>query len=238
MTTTYRILGVINLQTKKSKNTSPPIKQKVYTYLRDKIVKGELKGGDFIEEEVITHEMGFSRTPVREAFLKLEAERFIDLIPRKGARVRQVTGSEIINIYETRRLIEEHAATRICVEGIPVPEKMMELHHAMVECYEAKKEDLRAVDFYKHIFMDIGFHGAMVEAIGNPVLLEMYEAMQNRKIQVAYTALSMDPERIHTIIEEHTEIVEALSDRDVTRVVAALEQHLKPIDSIISRLPA
>ncbi|RCW99642.1 GntR family transcriptional regulator [Marinomonas foliarum] len=222
---------------KKVKVNNPPIKDKVYTYLRDKIIKGEINSGDFIEEETITNETGFSRTPVREAFVKLEAERFIDLIPRKGARVRQVTGTEIINIYETRRLIEKHAAKRICEENIVVPVKMIDCHESMIERYEAYKDDLNEIDFYQHIFMDVAFHGSMVAAVNNPVLMDMYEAIQNRKIRVAYTALSIEPERIHLIIKEHTEILDSLLKRDVSRVVDALENHLKPLDSILSRLP-
>lgn len=214
----------------KAKKRTLSIKEKVYSYIRDKIIKSELAGGDFIEEEVITHHLGVSRTPVREAFSRLEAERFIDLIPRKGARVRQITGQEIIDIYETRRLIEIHAATRICEEGIEVPVAMFEHHEAMIV-------DVRDLDFYEHITRDSGFHSAMVESIKNPVLLDVYRTIQERKMRVAYTALMLQPERLTIVTEQHQNIIDALVSRNAHEAKRLLEMHLCPIDDVISRLP-
>ncbi|WP_372741376.1 GntR family transcriptional regulator [Neptunomonas sp.] len=215
---------------KKINKSKSPIKEQVYLYIRDKIIKGDIEGGEFIEEEAITSIMGFSRTPVREAFLRLEAERFIDLIPRKGACVRQITGQEIINIYETRRLIEKHAVSRICKEGIAIPDEML-------ACHEAMKVNAEHMDFYKHIVMDGRFHGAMVEAIKNSVLKDVYKTIQDRKMRVAYTTLSLDPSRINLILNQHNEIIDALCERDIEKANDVLEKHLCPVEDIISRLP-
>ena len=215
---------------KKISKSKSPIKEQVYLYIRDKIIKGEINGGEFIEEEAITSIMGFSRTPVREAFLRLHAERFIDLIPRKGACVRQITGREIINIYETRRLIEQHAVSRICKEDIAIPDEMF-------ACIEAMKVNEKNINFYKHIVMDGRFHGAMVEAINNPVLMDVYKTIQDRKMRVAYTALSLDPSRISLIADQHNQILNALYKKDLDTANNVLEKHLCPVEGIISRLP-
>ncbi|MFI0472531.1 GntR family transcriptional regulator [Halomonas sp. HMF6819] len=215
---------------KKAKRNPPSIKEKVYFHIRNKIIKSDILGGEFIEEEEVTDELGVSRTPVREAFSRLEAERFIDLIPRKGARVRQITGQEIIDIYETRRLIEIHAAMRICKEKIDVPPAMYTYHEAMIV-------DTHDIDFYEHIINDSGFHGAMVDAIGNPVISDVYKSIQERKMRVAYTALSIRPDRLSVVTEQHQKIIAALANHDTDEVASLLEKHLLPVEGVISRLP-
>ena len=64
--------------------------------------------------------VGVSRTPVREAFRQLAAERFIALL-RKGAQVTSVTARELKEVYQSRRLIEGHAIASICAAGTGVP---------------------------------------------------------------------------------------------------------------------
>ncbi|WP_447928172.1 GntR family transcriptional regulator [Vreelandella sp. EE27] len=215
---------------KKAKQSTSSIKEKVYFHIRNKIIKSDILGGEFIEEEEVTDELGVSRTPVREAFSRLEAERFIDLIPRKGARVRQITGQEIIDIYETRRLIEIHAAIRICKENIDIPDAMYSYHEAMMV-------DIDNIDFYEHIINDSGFHGTMVDAIGNPVISDVYRSIQERKMRVAYTALSIRPDRLSVVTDQHQQIIDALSRRDASEVATLLEKHLLPVEGVISRLP-
>lgn len=214
-----------------SKSTKKPVKKQVYSFIRDRIIIGDIEGGEFIEEEAISAMLGVSRTPVREAFLKLEAERFIDLIPRKGARVRQITGEEVSNIYETRRLIEIYAARKICEELIDVPHSMIESHEAM------SLNSSNDFDVYKHIINDDRFHLSMVEAIDNPVLVDVYKSIQDRKMRVAYTAISLKPERIGIIISQHQGILDALIKKDVEAVEGVLTEHLRPIGEVINNLP-
>ena len=62
----------------------PTARAKAYAYVLDHIIRGDFRGGDFIEEEWVSSAAGVSRTPVREAFHRLESERFIELLPRRG----------------------------------------------------------------------------------------------------------------------------------------------------------
>src|SRR5882762_11343264 len=91
-----------------------PARDQVYAWLRDAIITGEIEGGRFLDEHWVSGMVGVSRTPVREAFHRLAAERFISLLPRKGAQDRMVTARELEEVYQTRRLIEGHAITALC----------------------------------------------------------------------------------------------------------------------------
>src|ERR1700736_3708122 len=107
--------------------TSRPARERVYAYICEQILTGYFRGGSFIEVEQISSVMNVSRTPVREAFHRLEVEKFIDLLPRRGALVRQVTASELTDVYESRRVIEGYSIARICQERLPVPAEMTTL---------------------------------------------------------------------------------------------------------------
>ncbi|TAJ28933.1 MAG: GntR family transcriptional regulator [Bosea sp. (in: a-proteobacteria)] len=206
-----------------------PTRERVYLYVREQILRGRFAGGSFVEEEEISSALGVSRTPVREAFHRLEAERFIDLLPRRGALVRQVTAQELLDLYEARRMIEGHAIQRICREEIPIPPQMATILHAI----EALPQD----DYFERIELNRRFHFVMVAAVGNVVLSELYQSLGARQQRVAMTAISTDPTRTARISREHQALLSALSLWDEAGALAILEQHLRPIVGVVSRLP-
>ena len=206
-----------------------PARERVYSYVRDQILRGHAPGGSFLEEEQVSTAVGVSRTPVREAFHRLEAERFIDLLPRRGAMVRQVTVQELINVYETRVVIETHAARRLCQGRIPVPEEMAVLL--------AEMRRLPATDLLGHVELNGAFHRALVSAAGNEVLTELYDSLRSRQQRVAMTSVATEPGRRQTILDEHGELLDALGSHDAEAAAAVLARHLRPVFEVVSRLP-
>ena len=206
-----------------------PTRERVYLYVREQILRGRFPGGSFIEEEEISSALGLSRTPVREAFHRLEAERFIDLLPRRGAQVRQVTAQGLLDLYEARRMIEGHAISRICREEIPLPAEM----HAVLDELERRPQG----DYFNRVELNRRFHFVMVAAVGNVVLSELYQSLGARQQRVAMTAINADPSRIVRISREHHALIAALAEWDEEKALAILEQHLRPIVGVVSRLP-
>jgi DNA-binding GntR family transcriptional regulator len=206
-----------------------PARERVYLYVREQILRGNFPGGSFVEEEQISAAIGVSRTPVREAFHRLQAERFIDLLPRRGARVRQVTAEELVQLYEARLMLEGYVASRICREGIAVPAQMPELLARMREA------DVRD-DLFTHVELNRLFHRAMVAALGNDVLIQLYDSLSSRQQLVAMTALGTDPGRLDVIMAEHAELIEALQAKEEGRARNVLDRHLQPVFTIVSRL--
>lgn len=207
----------------------PAARERVCDYLRRAILRGELKAGAFLEEEAVGRATGVSRTPVREAFHKLEAERYLELHPRRGARVREVTAREMLEVYETRRLIEGFAVNRICREALRLPTSLVP--------HVATMRELGDRDRARHVEMDRLFHRSLVEAAGNDVLLETYDRLRARQECVAMTALNADPSRLPTILDEHEAILAALGRGDAEAAVAVLDRHLQPIGHVIAKLP-
>ncbi|CAN5175658.1 GntR family transcriptional regulator [soil metagenome] len=206
-----------------------PARERVYTYVREQILRGVFAGGSFVEEEEISSAMGVSRTPVREAFHRLEAERFIDLLPRRGALVRQVTAQELADLYETRRMIEGYAIARICREKIVLP--------ASMEAILDRLDEIAGSDHFARVELNREFHFVMVKALGNEVLSELYQSLGARQQRVAMRALAADPDRIERIRREHRDFIAALRAHDEARARAVLEEHLHPVVGVVSRLP-
>lgn len=206
-----------------------PTRERIYLYIREQILRGVFPGGSFMEEEQICSAMGVSRTPVREALHRLEAERFIDLIPRRGAMVRQVTAQELADLYETRRMIEGYAIARICQQEIAVPRDMDAILDAM--------DAIAGTDYFARVELNRSFHFSMIALLGNEVLSELYQSLGSRQQRVAMSALSADPGRIERIRAEHRALLEALRARDEVKARAILDQHLRPVVGVVSRLP-
>ncbi len=206
-----------------------PARERVYQYVREQILRGHFAGGSFIEEEQISSAMGVSRTPVREAFHRLEAERFIDLLPRRGALVRQVTAQELAHLYETRRMIESYAVAMICRRKIPVPPEMATILDRMDEIADS--------DHFARGELNRLFHFKMVAALGNDVLADLFRSLDSRQQRVGITALRADPHRIPRIQAEHRALLAALEAHDEAQALTVLEQHLRPVLGVVSRLP-
>ena len=197
--------------------------------IAESVLSGEFAPGFRLDESALAERFGVSRTPVREAFHRLEAERFIDLLPRRGAMVRQVTVQELINVYETRVVIETHAARRLCQGRIPVPEEMAVLL--------AEMRRLPATDLLGHVELNGAFHRALVSAAGNEVLTELYDSLRSRQQRVAMTSVATEPGRRQTILDEHGELLDALGSHDAEAAAAVLARHLRPVFEVVSRLP-
>lgn len=215
---------------KNKEKSQRPAKELVYDYVRRRILNGELQGGDFIEEKVVSAAVGVSRTPVREALSRLQGDHYITLTPRRGAVVRQITAKELTEVYESRRLIEIHAMERICREKLRIPSVLRDLYQKMCTTSESQ-------DFVERAEYDQAFHRAIVATTDNAVLVELYDSLQVRQQRVAIAAMRVHPLRAEIIDQEHLQLIEALEDHDEKLAVAIISEHLRPLTDVMSRLP-
>src|ERR1700733_14401869 len=86
---------------------------RAYEHTKERILDGAYEEGQLIGEGEVSDAVGVSRTPVREAFLLLEAEGLLRLFPKRGALVVPVSAHEIDSVLEARELIEGHALRKI-----------------------------------------------------------------------------------------------------------------------------
>jgi DNA-binding GntR family transcriptional regulator len=208
---------------------APPAWERVYAYVRELITAGQVPPGQFLEEEQVCAAVGVSRTPVRDAFHRLEADRFIDLLPRRGAVVRAVTADELVQLYETRRVIEAHVMRRIAEQRLLLPETIDDLLERL-----AAPENWSDVRFQAE--GDFAFHRTLVAMLGNEVMLGVFDGLQRRQQRVSIGAISANQARLALIHAQHAALVTALRAGDAGTAVSVLQTHLEPSSEVMSRL--
>jgi len=196
-------------------------RDRVYDFIRHVILTGEYQGGTFIEEEDISARIGVSRTPVREAFHRLNAEQYIDLVPRKGALVRQVSPQELAGMYQARLMFEGSVMELICRERIPVSPEIPRIIDRMRDTKSVDTPDGRLA----YIDLDWSLHCAIVEMSGNDVLTEMYKSIRSRFDRVVRTIV-MTQDHVKKVNKEHVALCKLLQAHDADQLRMTLKEHL------------
>ncbi|MGH3740572.1 MAG: GntR family transcriptional regulator [Micromonosporaceae bacterium] len=216
---------------------SATARERAYLWTREAILSGRFPEGSFLEEKVVCDEAGVSRTPVREAFHRLAAEKFINLLPRRGAQVRGVTATELFETYDMRSVLEVHGFKIVCEKNITIPAELsahldrMEDPERLARCHAGDREAIA-----EQAKMDFSFHYSLVRATGNTVLTELYESLQPRHQRIAVSAVSLRPKRLDVIVPEHRAIHEALVAHDFDTAAKTLRQHLHPDEAVVSHM--
>jgi DNA-binding GntR family transcriptional regulator len=198
-----------------------PAKDFAYRYIKELILDLTLPPGHIVTEMDIAGVTGLSRTPVREAFLRLDAERLIQLIPRRGALVTTVTARQIRELSKTRLVLELHAAQEIIANRIEVADTLFPLVEQQAELFAD------GVGFREIVAVDRAFHTAIIAAVGNTELTELYRSMGDRQMRTGVTSFTNIPGRAETAVPHHRRIAEALKRFDLDDVENALRDHLE-----------
>jgi len=204
-----------------------------YDYVKSRLLDGRYAGGTLLSENEIAQRLQVSRTPVRQAFVQLEAEGLLELYPRRGALVVPISPSEAEDVFEARLLIEQHAALRAAAHGAGALAGLA----AQLRDHIADQQDALADDGGSAAFAwsDRAFHRAIVEAGGNRLLTRQYDALRDRHQRIAAVTVAQDPSRIERFIAEHREIAAALADGDGDAAAERLSAHLRSAHALSRR---
>lgn len=190
--------------------------EQVYQRIKDMILNGELKPGQKLIQEDLASQLGVSRTPLLTAFRSLEKELLVNLVPRRGAFVRENTDDDLLHVFDIRINIEPlsagEAAARMTPEGLEYIEK----HH---------EEFARAVAAGNRISYrraDYNFHYAIMEQSGNPYIPRMLSSVNLISISNV-SGLVTDPK---ISLAGHEKIMDALRNRNPDEANAAMSYHL------------
>lgn len=186
--------------------------------LRRLVIEGELISGQRVPEAKLCDRFGVSRTPLREALKVLAAEGFVQLRPNRGAVVAPVDPDQIGPIFDVKgaleRLIGLSAAERATCNDLT---SLSALHDRLGKALD--QADLGAYTRLNH-----DFHRALVEIVGNPVLTQTYDMLQ-QKIWRYRFLVNDSAERLRQSYAEHEAIMVALRARTPRDLAARLEAH-------------
>lgn len=209
-------------------NDYKPLGDVIFDTLREAIIVGELKPGQRLMEVQLAEKMGVSRTPVREAIRKLELEGLVEMLPRKGAHVAELSVKDIMDVLEVRATLDG-LATSLSATRITDDEKK-ELRHLLDQFINyVEKENLQG-----SIKKDVEFHDVIYRSSRNDKLIQISNNLreQIQRFRIVYIK---DYSSSRELIREHTEIYEAIIAGNPETAMEAARRHIKNQEETIIR---
>ena len=203
-------------ETMQARTASPGAVERVYRAVRSRILDNVWPPGHQALEQAIALELGVSRTPVREALIRLQNEGLIDVVPRHGMRVLPVSPDDMAEIYAILTSLESMAA-ELAAKRKPAAREVTPLEAASREMEAA----LAAGDLDAWARADERFHLALVQLSGNRRLAEVVVNFWDRAHRARMVTLRMRPTPVHST-REHRAVVRAIRAGDF---VAARDLH-------------
>jgi DNA-binding GntR family transcriptional regulator len=194
----------------------------ILTRLRDHIVEGNIPDGGRVPERQLCEMLGISRTPLREALKVLAAEGLVDLLPNRGARVRQLSEQDLAELFDIMGGLEGLAG-RLACENITDSEiaEIERLHYEMYGFYLHR-------DMHGYFHVNQMIHQKIVEASRNATLMTAYANFAGRIRRVRYSAnFARKRERWGEAMREHETILDALRRRAGSELSDILFAHLR-----------
>lgn len=208
--------------------------EEAYEELKRRIVYNELPPGHQALEEELGVELGMSRTPVREALIRLEHEGFVDVVPRRGMRVKPVTETDIREINEVLSCLESGAAERLALRR-PSGKEMARLESAIGEMDAALESD----DMNAWSEADYRFHRLLVEMAGNRQLADVALNFLEKAHRIRLMTTPLRSRPVYSNVN-HAAVVEAIRRGDAQTAVEIHRAHKRrwgrELNEVLERL--
>ncbi len=197
-----------------------------YEALRDSILSGHLAPGDIVNEMALAKELGISRTPVREALLELSSQGLVDILPRKGVRIKYFTERDVKEVCEIRELIELAVVEELARKEPGRSFKRLQ------GALEQQREALKNGDMVEFLKADRLFHLALTNLADNRRLPKILENLRDL-IQVMGKEALTRQGRVGEVLEEHLDIVACIKQGKMREAKEAMQRHLRRSRSAI-----
>jgi DNA-binding GntR family transcriptional regulator len=202
------------------------LREQVKDLLLERILRGDVKPGERLVETRIAQELGTSQAPVREALRDLELLGLVESEAFRGSRVRAFSNEELLDVFPVRAVLEELAAK---LAARRLGGDVSALEHEVAEMLKAAKGG----DTRTQVAHDIAFHRALVEAAGNPMLLQAWLAL-GVEVPTAFAVYWTYFDAME-LVDFHAPIVDAIRARDAARAGAEARRHVRRTEQVVRR---
>jgi DNA-binding GntR family transcriptional regulator len=207
----------------------------VYEQLKRDIAEFQLVPGDRFTENSVTERLNVSRTPVRQALIRLQQEGYVEVLFRSGWRVLPFDFAKFEQLYDLRMVLETTAAHRLCDEGLRSPKPV---NHQLLD-------DLmglwlvpvaqRSTDTVQVSQWDEAFHCALVEAAGNPEMARVHREVTDR-IRIIRRLDFTKQARIEATYDEHGKILTAIRAKRGDQAAMLLRAHIETSQAEVRKI--
>ena len=219
-----------------------PLQEGAYIYIRDKVLSGQLLPNVLYSETKMAAELNISRTPMKDALVRLSQERLIDILPSKGFRLHQMSREDILQTCQARTAVEGYCAMQLArsrhTPAAQATLQTMEDSQAamgrLLSGEETGEEPMGAF-----LTCDLQFHQALVDFSGNDELRQLFNSYHYRLCFIAQEAFQQEG-RFRNAYQEHRQILDAIAapqDPTGTQAYLAVMGHMEATRDILLSLP-
>lgn len=197
------------------------LKEQAYERIKQRLLNNDYPPGSFLSERQLAVNLGMSKTPVKGALERLEAEGFINVSPQQGIVVRELSIHEISDQYEIRTVLESYTLHALAGKLTPVQIATVQAN------LQAQAQIQASGDIAQGVELDAAFHTQFVEFLGNGEILRVIVQLREKIQRVVTQVFRLCPARLGTSYDEHAAIAAAVIDGDGARAAALLVEHLE-----------
>ncbi len=191
------------------------LKNLAYEMLRKKLINCEYKPGSMLNEAQLVAELGFSRTPIRQALNSIEQEGFIRILPKKGIYVTEVSLNDVRQIFQVRAEIEP-IALRLAAPYIPKEDLQRFKKQFLGEEPEV------AADYR----LDTAMHLFIIEHCGNHYIIDMMQRVFDENTRIIISS-GQNVIKIHDACQEHIGVLDLLMADRIDDAQNAMRDHVE-----------
>lgn len=199
---------------KTTSGTKQNLKLQAYTILKEKIVSCKYRPGSMLNEAQLAAELGFSRTPIREAISILEMDGFLRIVPKKGILVTDILLGDIVQIFQARMEIEP-IALKLAGPNIPQEELL-----SWVDTFQS---DAPSVE---HGYQtDTAMHLGIISHCKNSYIIDMMKKVFDKNTRIIVSS-TQNKAHMQQARKEHLEILDCLLRQDLESASAKMRTHV------------
>ena len=201
--------------------------EQAYDYLKDMILTGQFNGDEMYSEAKTAADLGISRTPVRDALLRLTQEGYIDIYPSKGYKIRATNPNDIRDICQIRSAIEGFCVYKLA-QDIERKEEQDVLQF-LRKCLEEQRKLLRAKEPNLDLFTEseTKFHNAIIEYLNNQQFRLIFKQYEYKMKELKFNFLQHH-DRLSAALKEHSYIVSLVENGEAENVYEFMLTHILP----------
>src|SRR5882724_11389494 len=207
---------------RRTEKADPETDEAVYDAILTAILEGKLKAGTKLAENPLAEIFGVSRERIRKVLHRLGAERRLEMIPNRGARVPRPTLEDVRSVYEAHRVLEAGVLAQLIRTLDDTLLARLDAHLV------AEREAAERLDRAASVKLSGAFHILLVDALGNPDLSRFLRDLLSRS-SVMVSVYEPAAQSI-CAVDEHSAIVAALRARDVTRAIGVSREHFLHVE--------
>jgi len=210
---------------------APTVADQLSDRLREALIHGQLPAGQRVNEVDLAATFGVSRTPLREALMRLTAEGTLKSLPRRGFFVPALTPNEIKELYATRAILDPEA---LSLSGVPSRARLNTLAHLNQNLSKAKT-------VVERITLDHEWHLRLLEDCSNSILFDLIRRLSDRTRRYEL-ALLWEDNNTQRAVCDHKAVLQALKAKDLNAACQALRRNMKsglePILTLLKSHPS